>query len=132
MASFDSLEGGGYKCKLCQKKIPTQSGCADHLLKAHRTMASADKHKMCSCKACMSARGKKRMEKLRARRGEDKVKAGQFSPADRLQMPSKAGTTQKTIGPGMVTGLTSGLIRQRPGGPKRKVGNAMRGSQIAI
>ena len=58
-ASFEQLAGGGLKCKLCQKKISTQAAAVDHLLKDHRTMASAD-----------------RLKKMKARRDPDRLEAG--------------------------------------------------------
>jgi len=41
-ASFKSLDGGGYSCKLCGAKIKDQASCADHLLSHHREMEARD------------------------------------------------------------------------------------------
>jgi len=41
-ASFESMEGGGYKCKMCGAKMKDQGQAVDHILNKHREMEARE------------------------------------------------------------------------------------------
>jgi hypothetical protein len=41
-ASFQEIEGGGYKCKMCGEKCKDQNACTDHLLAHHIEMEARE------------------------------------------------------------------------------------------